>query len=404
MCPAIATVLNAAELIGLLPKVGDDHRGRQKMQTAAKSSFALIENFSLDLEMLIRLQKANRQAEFYQQITRAIIKGVHTKESLTRLGQRLTNLAQYAYASRQMDIVEQVSQVLMNLPLGREIRNIARYYQAFCIKRRGHFSEAHRLFERVADEDSPRYRTRAIIALGSIAFDSGKFQSALSLYVEGNRAMMRSREFDPLAAFYAWHMLAVLKSIDGDHSGALADLERMLPLVRVVGSSYPSLYCNYLNSLAIEIAEAGRVEEAQNVCRIMLASPYASAYPEMRETWDEVQLRGYHMSRSVVSVTQKIRPQNLFHLPERERTEKFRRNPFHQPREVTKLEDWRKKMVKEPNGTPHDDKPSKKLDDREKMLRIIQLVSEPERTDKELEIILEAVEKIVSKPKGKGGQ
>ena len=61
-------------------------------------------------------------------------------------------------------------------------------------------------------------------------------------------------------------------------------------------------------------------------------------------------------------------------------------------------------MVKEPNGTPHDDKPSKKLDDREKMLRIIQLVSEPERTDKELENILEAVEKIVSKPKGKGGQ
>lgn len=151
------------------------------MQTAAKKNFALIENFSLDSEMLTGLPKANMQAAFYQQITSAIIKGIRTKEALTSLGQRLTTLAQHAYSSRQMDIVEQVSQVLMNLPLGREIRNIARYYQAFCIKRRGQFSEAKSLFERVADEGPIKYRARAMIALGSIAFDSGAFNQ-LCLY------------------------------------------------------------------------------------------------------------------------------------------------------------------------------------------------------------------------------
>jgi hypothetical protein len=61
-------------------------------------------------------------------------------------------------------------------------------------------------------------------------------------------------------------------------------------------------------------------------------------------------------------------------------------------------------MVKEPNGTPQDDTPSEKLDDRQKMLKIIQLVSQAERTDQELESILEAVERIVSKPNDEGEQ
>ena len=181
----------------------------------------------------------------------------------------------------------------------------------------------------------------------------------------------------------------------------------MFPLMRVVGSSYPSMYCNYFNSLAIEIAEAGRIEEAQNVCRIMLASPYASAYPEMRETWDEVRLRGYRTARSTLYFAYS-KPKNIFHLSERERGDSpvaaEHANRLEPSARILDYVDWTSKMVKEPNGTPQDDKSSKKLDDREKMLRIIQIVSEPERTGQELENILEAVEKIVPKPKGKGGQ
>lgn len=367
------------------------------MQIAARSSFVLTENFSLDLEMLTGLLKANRQAEFYQQTTRAIIKGIRTKEALTNLGQRLTNLAHYAYASRQMDVVEQMSQILMNLPLGREIRNIARYYQAFCIKRRGQFREAYSLFERVADEGPLKYRARAIIALGSLAFDSSDFQSALPLYIEGNRTMLHSREFDPLAAFYANHMLAVINGIGGNHRGSVADLERMLPLARAVGLSYPPLYYNYLNSLAVEMIEVGRLEEARNLSNIVLATPYANTYSEWRETGADLVVRGYRSSRSVLSFPQKIRPQNLLHLPEREYTEKVRRNPFHQPRDVTRLEDWRKKMVKETNGGQDNNITSKELDDmteQDMIVKIFRLSSHEDLTREQLRDILEHIIKV----------
>src|ERR1051325_4080194 len=65
----------------------------------------------------------------------------------------------------------------------------------------------------------------------------------------------------------------------------------------------PKVYYDYLNSYTVELTEAGRLEEAQNICRVILASPYAFAYPEWRETEQDLVLRGYK-SRSSVSVTQ----------------------------------------------------------------------------------------------------
>lgn len=284
-------MLNAVELVGLSPKEGEDHRGRKKMQTAAKSSFVLTETSSL--EMLNGLPKASRQGEFYQQITEAIIKGTYKKQSFIELGNRLVAVADRAYALRQMDVVEQASHIILNLPLPRDYGSIARYYQAYCIKRSGQFDKARPLFERVAEEVPPAYRARAIVALGSLAFDSGDYQSALPLYIEAGRAAIRSHRFDPLAAFYTGHMVAVLRSIDGNHRGALADLERMFPLVRAIGASYPPMYYNYLNSQAVEMIEVGRLEEARNLSKIVLATPYANAYSEWRDTGADLAVRGY---------------------------------------------------------------------------------------------------------------
>jgi hypothetical protein len=46
-------------------------------------------------------------------------------------------------------------------------------------------------------------------------------------------------------------------------------------------------------------------------------------------------------------------------------------SPLDTPQQSARVLDyveWKNKMVKEPNGTSQDDKPSEKLDDREKML------------------------------------
>ena len=174
-------------------------------------------------------------------------------------------------------------------------------------------------------------------------------------------------------------------------------------------SAHPHDHHNHLNSLAVELMEAGQLEEAEQACRITLASPYASAYPEYRETWDDLQSRGYRASRSVVGFNRKaLNADNFLRCVACARRPGPRARRVlpecEQPARVLSYMDWKKNMVKEPNGTPQDDKPSKMLDDREKMLRIIQIVSQPERTDQELGDILEAIEKIMSKPKGRGKQ
>lgn len=46
------------------------------------------------------------------------------------------------------------------------------------------------------------------------------------------------------------------------------------------------------NSLAVELFAVWRLEEAKNVSQIVLASPFASPYPEYRETREEIALKG----------------------------------------------------------------------------------------------------------------
>ena len=378
------------------------------MQTAAKINRFLIDIFSFSKEACS--QGVISPSEFYQQIVSELIKGVYRKQTLIDAADRLITLADNAYAFRQMDVLERTSQLLMKLPLPSRYEKIGQYYQALVIKRQGKFAEARMLLERVVEDAPLRYRARAILAIGATFYERADCKSALPFYVEANRVAAHSNWCDPLTIVRTRRMITVLKSIDGDHRGALADLRSMLPLARMVGSVHPQDYHNHLNSLAVELMEAGQIEEAEQACRITLASPYASAYPEYRETWDDLQSRGYRASRSVVAFTRKtLNSDNLARLPVREAdsdpgSSSLAPEYAEQPARVLSYMDWKKNMVKEPNGTPQDDKPSETLDDREKMLRIIQIVSQPDRTGQELGDILKAVEKIILKPKGKGKQ
>ena len=81
------------------------------------------------MELLAALHADNRQSGFYQQLAQSLIKGFQAKEAIIELGLKLTTLAQHAYTLRRMDDVEQVSQILMNLPIA-EYRNIGLYYYA----------------------------------------------------------------------------------------------------------------------------------------------------------------------------------------------------------------------------------------------------------------------------------
>ncbi len=359
-----------------------------------------LKRILIDVFSFKRWAELHNPGEFYQQLASDLVKGIHTKEVFIETASRLVKLADHAYTLRQMNAVEQISQILLSLPLACEFRNIARYYQGLCVKRKGELDRARALFERVAEAAPIKYRARAMIALGSAAFDSGDFQSVLPLYAEGNRAAACAQAFDPLAAFYTQHMMAVLRSIEGDNRGALADLERMSPLIRSIGSAYPPIYYTYLNSLAVELAESDRLEEAERVCRVTVASPFADVYPEYRATSDDIALRGRRASRSFVSFAQgALKGEKVLHLPApsfNSGLAEARLENAGQPARVLDYLRWKEeKMVKEPNG---DNKKDEEMDARDVFMEIMRLSSQEDMTSKKLWKILEAVRKITKEP------
>lgn len=406
----MATAANGAELLRLSSETGATQKGRVKMQTAANTSRFLTVVFSFG--KVADSQRGVSKPEFYQQFALEIIKASHKLEVLSGLGDRLVALAEQFHAARQMGALEQVSHALTKLPLPRDYKVIGQYYEALRLQRFGcgDVEQARRLLERVAGEAPLFYRVRAMQSLAANSRHKGDYRTAISLYYEADRIGARNRIYDPYIIVGTPKMAAVISSLEGNHKGALAALEELFPIAHSMRRVRPQVYYDYLNSLAVELAVAGRLEEARSASRIALASPFASAYPEWRETSNDIALRGRRPSRSVVAFSRTtLETENVLRLPAPERSYSFSsaKSCLNSPRRSARIlnyAEWKKKMVKEPNGPPNDDKPQKKLDDREKLLRIIQLVSQPERTDEELESILEAVEQIVSKSEEKDSQ
>ena len=101
--------------------------------------------------------------------------------------------------------------------------------------------------------------------------------------------------------------------------------------------------------------EVGRFAEAEYAAGRALASPFASAYPEWRETREEIRLRGCRASRSLAVVKQMIsppvaRPDNLVPLPLPERREADAPSgfPLQRPTQrarVLSYRDWKAKTA-----------------------------------------------------------
>ena len=72
--------------------------------------------------------------------------------------------------------------------------------------------------------------------------------------------------------------------MEGDHKGALRYLESIYPLARMAGSLQPYTYYDYLNTLAVEMSEVGRIEEAHGASEVAVKLSFDSAgcCPQLR--------------------------------------------------------------------------------------------------------------------------
>lgn len=412
------------------------------MQTAASTSLVLTE-FSSS-KRVADSQTAISYAGFYQQIASGLIRSVLSEQVTCELGDRLVSMAEHAHAFRRMDILEQVSHVLLNSPALRRYEAVGHYYQALCVQKLGHgdAEQAANLLERVTEIATPKYRLRAMVSLAANSCNQRNNQTALSLYCEAGRYAFRSGLYDPYATIVAPRMAAVISSDEGDHRGALAQLEKMFPLAHWMRSPEPHIYYDYLNSFAVELCAAGRLEEAKNVSEIAVASPFAPAYPEWRETREDIELRGRRASRSTVGLNPggetvegsridwssdarnpssvlteapahsvnvsyaTAEASNILLFPVREQSVASglarSSSETREPARVFMMAERNKPLGGGTGETPKEKKSYGDLDGRRLLLKIMELTAAKDRTDSELLAILESIEDILFRRRDPG--
>lgn len=310
---------------------------------------------------------------FYQQLLLSI-------SDFKTLGNRLVSMAGLAQGFRQIDALEEISRVLSNFPLS-EYHYAGQYYWGWCNLRKGKDPEQY--LETVINHSSS-FRAMALIDVATFQARES-YETAIKYYEEA--AHWAS---SPSTAVQAARSIAAVKGLEGFHDHALIELERIFPLVRY---AKPHIYYQYLNSYAVELGEVGRLEEAANVCRVILASPYIKAYPEWRETGKEIYLRGYK-SRSSIPVIQSFlvpekqpeKIQNVLRLPERNTAPVRLRT---KPAKVLSYVDWKERMVKEEKDEIPPD-----ADEGDLYLRLMEMIALKDLNAWELRQVIDFVEKL----------
>ena len=304
---------------------------------------------------------------FYQQLA---VYGSNFQE----LGDKFVKIAEQAQAFRRYDKVRGAAQILANIPI-KQYQAIGLYYIGLCEYRHGQISKD--VFERVAEEAPDEYRVRAMQTLSLI--EGRKQDCASELYW-----LVESLKVSP--SVESFRGIAIVKAKEGYHQSAVKDLESLYPLVK---HAEPINYFHYLNSLAVELGEVGRKYEARNICHHVLASPFAIAYPEWRETAEE--LKGPNRSFAAIDSPTPARMGNLLTMPVVEQAEPVKQD---RPAPVINLESWKARMGKKKNG----DKGLEGLDSRELLLRLMELGTAAGMTDDKLYKVVAMMEKLLSEP------
>jgi tetratricopeptide (TPR) repeat protein len=278
------------------------------MQTAAMTSRFLTGCSSI-AEFADSESGVGKDGLLHHIVASHLIQTVSSQELFVKLTYSLIQFAEQAYLRRDLDVLEEMSQVLMNLPVDAT-RQIGLYYHALAIKRKGNLDKAQTLLETVADKAPLNYRARAIQALGANYHDKGQLNEAVRFQLEALQVASDKNAHALQTTLLAHGEIAIVRSLAGDHLGALASFEKLWPLLYHVAKQNPFYFYVFHNELAVELGEAGRVEEAKAACRIALACPFASSYPEWTETRQELEAKRTSATTSVVAVNRdsKVEP------------------------------------------------------------------------------------------------
>ena len=376
------------------------------MQRTAPTSLFLTE-----LSPLKSLEPKNQigYGRFYQQFISIITRGLTGRQALYACLHHLIKIADQSYLLRDMVTLQDVSRAILRLPIP-ESESIGQYYGAIFSGRRGEIQQAQSLLTGVAANAPLRFRARAMNSLGAYSFDQRDLRTARSFYLDAGRIAEHTDRFDPLVAFTVQRMTAVMRSEHGDHRSALDDLEKIFPLARLAARTYPALLPDYLNSYAVELAAVGRVEEARNVSDIVIASPYAAAYPEWRETREEIAAKERRRSHDRIAFNwSTAQPANVVRLDYSERRTASVTSPASQPSRKARVVDFQQ-WTKTHMSTQPTKREFKRLSTEElremtpgqKRARLLKLIYDLQPDDDELRKMIAAIEDVLFDERAQG--
>jgi tetratricopeptide (TPR) repeat protein len=317
-----------------------------------------------------------KSAELYQVLQGSI-------DNYRQFGHRLIQLAEQAHAFRQFDKLQELALMLSNVPI-KDYQAVGNYFLAITTSRKGegNLEAARRLFELAVDTAPDAYKVKATLSLGALSFHRGDFDSALYCYQETIKAGKLSA-----ASLQAVRGTSVIKAIEGNHRQAVADLESVLPVMKYAPAH---IYFDLLNSYAVELGAVGRKSEARHIARTVLASPLAFAYPEWRETAEE--LRAANRS-SVLVNSSPNQPRNVLFLPVAE-PDGQQRSATWSPARVLDFRKWKAKMRQRKNGQRK--KNCDIVTEKDMLVRVMEIFTNDDTTDEQRRKIWEAAEMILS--------
>jgi len=221
----------------------------------------------------------------YQQI----LSGVASYEAL---GKRILTQIKAAQAFRQTEQVRELAGILINIPI-KEYQLIAQYYLAWCKCRDLEYHTD--ILEKII-EQTQIYKAKALVSRAAFEVYRGNTEQAFYFYNEALKT-------NPTISDYikASTGIATLKSLEGFNRSALADLEKLIPLLR---HADPLNYFEVINSYAMELIQNNRVSEAQEASLIAVTSPFGPFYPEWQETLSDARLTRKRRSTIRVSLPQ----------------------------------------------------------------------------------------------------
>jgi hypothetical protein len=197
-----------------------------------------------------------------------------------------------------------VGEAIRSLPLNGAGESIGDYYIALSICRDGPEShpQANQILWTVAEKAPMLFQAKACVALGSNLIVGGDIKAGLSAHDEACRIAGRCDRGALPVLFHIRLVRAFSQLAAGDRRGALGEMERLFPIASRVGLEFPALFHHYLNNRADQLAENGRLEEAQRVADKLSGYQLLDLYPEFRRTCEDIAQRTRRPSRLMVVV------------------------------------------------------------------------------------------------------